>query len=104
MQQHRGEVVEKVVRNGGISIKKIAERLKISRGTLYCKFREPELSYEFIKKIGNILYYDFEMHFSELNSEDGEVSEGFLQYTNDKNIKLLQQAAQPPLERVHRSR
>ncbi|MEL6606959.1 MAG: helix-turn-helix domain-containing protein, partial [Bacteroidota bacterium] len=52
MKKHRGEIVEEAVRRSGFSIKKLAERLKISRNTLYNRFKEPELSYDFIAAVG----------------------------------------------------
>lgn len=89
MDKHRGEIVEDAVRRSGFSIKKLSERLGISRNTLYNRFREPELSYAFIIAVGNIIHYNFSLDFAELQVEDNEVNEGPLRYTDQDAIALL---------------
>ena len=89
MQKHRGEIVEDAVRKSGFSLKKLSERLKISRNTLYNRFREPELSYEFIREVGNIIHYNFSIDFAELQEEIDEVGEGAISYTDRDVAELL---------------
>jgi hypothetical protein len=69
---HRGQLVEKVVRNSGYSLTSLAESLGISRNTLYNRFNEPSLAYRFIMEVGNIIYYDFTIDFPEVK-EDPEL-------------------------------
>ena len=68
MRQHRGAVVEAIIRRSGFSIKVLAERLGVSRNTVYNKFREQDLSYEFIAKLGDVVRYDFTADFPELKT------------------------------------
>ncbi|MFM2428509.1 MAG: hypothetical protein RL012_393 [Bacteroidota bacterium] len=89
MKKHRGEIVEVVVRKSGFSLKKLSERLGISRNTLYNRFREPELSYGFIRAVGNIIHYNFEIDFAELNEGSNELSEGPIGYIDRDAVELL---------------
>lgn len=89
MKKHRGEIVEVVVRKSGFSLKKLSERLGISRNTLYNRFREPELSYGFIRAVGNIIHYNFEIDFAGLNEGSNELSEGPISYIDRDAVELL---------------
>lgn len=89
MKKHRGEIVEEAVRKSGFSIKKLAERLKISRNTLYNRFRDPELSYEVIAAIGNIIHYNFAIDFPELEIETNKAGEGPITYAERDMVELL---------------
>jgi len=68
MRQHRGEILEAVIRRSGYSIKALAERLGISRNTIYNKFKEHDLSYDFIVRVGNIIHYDFTHDYPEIKT------------------------------------
>lgn len=87
MQQHRGEIVEKAVRNSGLPIKKLAERLGISRNTLYSRFRDPEVSYKFIAAVSNVVHYDFLIDFPELE-EGVQVGKGAIDYCKRDTVEL----------------
>lgn len=90
MTTHRGEIVEEVIRKSGFSLKKLSERLGVSRNTLYNRFREAELSYEFILSVGNIIHYNFALNFPELQDKEvSTVSEGFAGYADRDAIELL---------------
>ncbi|WP_243018252.1 MULTISPECIES: helix-turn-helix domain-containing protein [Candidatus Cardinium] len=67
--QHRGEIIENVVRRSGISLSVLAERMGISRNTLYNRFKEKNLSYDFILTLGMVLHYNFAVHFPEIKSD-----------------------------------
>ncbi|MGI2298412.1 helix-turn-helix domain-containing protein [Candidatus Cardinium hertigii] len=67
--QHRGEIIENVVRRSGISISVLAEKIGISRNTLYNRFKEQNLSYDFILTLGKVLHYNFAVHFPEMKSD-----------------------------------
>jgi AraC-like DNA-binding protein len=56
---HNGEIVEKILRNSDYSLKRIAKALNLSRTTLYKRFTEVSLSYEFILEVGQIIDFDF---------------------------------------------
>lgn len=68
MRQHRGEILEAVIRRSGYSIKVLAERLGISRNTIYNKFREHDISYDFIVRVGDIIHYDFTYEYPEIKT------------------------------------
>ena len=91
MKQHRGEIVERAVRSSGFSIKKLAEKLGISRNTLYNRFKDPELGAIFIEKVSNIIHYDFTTQIPELQTEDDYVTERSLNYSESEAAKILQQ-------------
>ena len=94
-KKHRGEIVDKVVRQSGFALNKLAKRLKISRNTLYNRFRDPELKDDFILDVGDIINYDFKRHFPGLKREDEEDDEdrfigGNQVYLDKKTIKMLE--------------
>lgn len=94
-KKHRGEIVDKVVRQSGFALNKLAKRLKISRNTLYNRFRDPELKDDFILDVGNIINYDFRRHFPDLIREDEEddrrkPSEGDHIYLDKETVRMLE--------------
>lgn len=89
MSKHRGEIVEGAVRKSGFSIKKLAERLKISRNTIYNRFSEPTLDYEFILQISNVIHYDFSRDFPEIKHEIEKADEPPSQYVDRGAAELL---------------
>jgi predicted transcriptional regulator len=56
---HKGEIVEKAVRNKRFPITLLAERLGLSRRHIYNIFNNPDVSLDLILKIGKIIQYDF---------------------------------------------
>ena len=64
--QNRGELVERIVRKSGLSITALANKLDVSRNTLYNKFKERDLSYDFIIRVGNAVHYNFSLDFPEI--------------------------------------
>lgn len=89
MEKHRGAIVEGAIRKSGFSFKKLAERLGISRNTLYNRFKEPKLNYEFIIAVGNITHYDFTIDFPELQEEANALNERPVSYINRDAVELL---------------
>jgi hypothetical protein len=57
--QHKGEIVERAVRQSGIPIAKIAKRIGKSRKWMYNAFANPQLSIDYILSIGKIIGHDF---------------------------------------------
>ena len=88
MEKHRGEIVEDAVRKSGFSLKKLSERLSISRNTLYNRFKDPQLSYDFIRAVSDIIHYSFASDFPELQEESQGVHEGALSYL-DRDVATL---------------
>ena len=63
---HRGEIIEKAIRESGYSITTIAQRLGKSRRWMYLLFENPTVSIELILQIGKIIYHDFSLEFPEI--------------------------------------
>lgn len=59
LMQHKGEIVEKAVRQSGIPIAKVAKRIGKSRKWMYNAFANPQLSIDYILSIGKIIGHDF---------------------------------------------
>jgi predicted transcriptional regulator len=97
MNQHRGEILEAVVRKSGYPLKTIAARLGVSRNTIYNKFREHDLSYDFIVRVGELLHYDFTYEYPEIKttvSLDKSKHVAELWWLEKKYIHLLERYGQ----------
>lgn len=67
IKKHRGEIVEKAIRDSGYSITAISKKLGISRNTLYNKFQEANLNDDFLYKVSQVIHHDFSVQIPELN-------------------------------------
>ena len=63
---HRGEIIEKAIRESGYSITTVAQRLGKSRRWMYLLFENTAVSIEHILQIGKIIYHDFSLEFPEI--------------------------------------
>ncbi len=61
---HQGEILQEAIKNSGISITRIVEELGITRPTIYRKFKEETIDYNFVKRIGDIINHDFSGDFT----------------------------------------
>ena len=68
--QHRGAIIENVVRKSGISLSVLAVKMGISRNTLYNRFKDKNLSYDFILALGMVIHYNFTVDFPEMVATD----------------------------------
>ena len=66
MDIHKGKITEEIVRNSGIRLKILAKKLNITKNTLCKRFAEKNLNLTFVRRIGDVLSYDFSKHFPEL--------------------------------------
>ena len=64
--KHRGEIIERAVRNSGIPIKYIAKQLHKSRQYIYNIFHTSDVSIDIILQIGKIIHYDFSKDIKEI--------------------------------------
>lgn len=64
---HQGEILQEAIKNSGISITRIVDELGITRPTIYRKFKEETLDYNFVKRIGDIIGHDFSSDFTLLH-------------------------------------
>jgi hypothetical protein len=56
---HRGEIVERAIRNSGIPLTTIAKKLGKTRQWIYYVFENPNVPLDLIIEIGKIIFYDF---------------------------------------------
>ncbi|MBF9142985.1 helix-turn-helix domain-containing protein [Hymenobacter properus] len=61
---HQGEILQEAIKNSGISITRIVDEMGITRPTIYRKFKEDTVDYNFVKKIGEIINHDFSNDFT----------------------------------------
>ena len=95
IMQHKGEIVEKAVRQSGIPLTKLVGRLGKSRKWIYNAFENPQLSLDVILEIGKIIHYDFSNEIKELNSNNSvnETRPIFneVEYWKNKYLYLLEE-------------
>eukprot|EP01132_Coremiostelium_polycephalum_P002972 gene2972-3710_t len=82
---HRGQILEKIVRKSGFSLTKLAEKLGISRNTLYNRFDNANVGYRFIMDVGHIIHYDFSIDFPEMKQEPNLIGDYPVLVTNREN-------------------
>ncbi|MDX5422121.1 MAG: hypothetical protein LPK07_06920 [Hymenobacteraceae bacterium] len=67
MNTHRGEIIKDAIKSSGVAIGVVAEKLGVSRKTLYNKFKESSIPYSFILKLGEVIHHDFSQEFPHLS-------------------------------------
>jgi hypothetical protein len=80
---HRGEIIEKTIRESGYSITTIAQKLGRSRRWMYLLFDNPNVPIDLILKIGKIIYHDFSIEFPEVIQPASSESETIYERTKD---------------------
>ena len=98
--EHRGEIIEKAIRNSGMPLTSIAREIGKSRQWIYLLFQNPNVSLNIIVKIGKIIYYDFStdikdltlsrISFEELNEEKNKKEESW----KEKYYQLMEEHLQ----------
>ena len=87
---HRGAIVEKAVRRSGYSLTRIAKALEISRTTLCNRFKTPNLSGEFINKVGKLIHYDFTIELPTLKKDADFTENHAVMQIEAKYLQLLE--------------
>jgi transcriptional regulator with XRE-family HTH domain len=107
MEQHFGQIVEKVIRRDGYSISELARLTNVNRRSVYNWFKQKRLKPEIIYRIGYALNYDFSNDFPKLftvnefktaktnlmlldNNQSKPEEEPANDYWKDKYITLLE--------------
>lgn len=67
MNKHRGHIIEMAVRGSGRPIAEISEKLGITRGTLYQKFKKNYINDAFMIKVSKAIDYDFSTMLPDLD-------------------------------------
>jgi hypothetical protein len=88
---HRGRTVEKIIKDQGYLVSKLAKKLNISRNTLYNRFADPQLDYALIMQIGQMIYYDFSVEFPEIWQETNLMTENPLLTLQKEEISTIGQ-------------
>lgn len=76
---HRGNLLDRAVRESSTNITQMVKRLGISRGTFYNHTKDPNLSYEQLAKYGKVIKHDFSQDLPEMKRyvfEEPEVPYG----------------------------
>lgn len=93
--EHRGEIIEQAVRNSGLAISKIAEKLGKSRRWIYLMFENPHVPFETIVAIGKILHHDFSEEIKSMNTMVSEPQVIYVKedanYWREKYYTLLEE-------------
>ncbi|MBC5992644.1 helix-turn-helix domain-containing protein [Pontibacter cellulosilyticus] len=64
---HRGEIIREAIKASGVAVGVVADKLGISRKTLYNKFKESSIPFSFILKLGEVIHHDFSQEFPHLS-------------------------------------
>lgn len=76
--QHKGEIIEKAVRESGYSITKLAKQMGKSRRWMYQIFDSSNVPIDYILGIGKIIYHDFSEDIRDLRAYNVKRTEELL--------------------------
>ncbi|MCH2223624.1 MAG: hypothetical protein MK066_02560 [Crocinitomicaceae bacterium] len=76
--QHKGEIIEKAVRESGYSITKLAKQMGKSRRWVYQIFDSSNVPIDYILGIGKIIYHDFSEDIKDLRAYNVKRTEQLL--------------------------
>ncbi|MBK9330429.1 MAG: hypothetical protein IPM95_14270 [Sphingobacteriales bacterium] len=94
--QHKGEIVEKAVRESGIPISKVAKTLGKNRRWMYHTFKSNNISIDVILEIGKIIHHDFSKDIKGLikyklaSDQSDEDMENKAEFWKNKYVELLE--------------
>jgi hypothetical protein len=93
---HRGDIIEKAIRESGYSITTVAQRLGKSRRWMYFLFDNPIVPLDVILQIGKILYHDFSEEIPEIiqgkfivSEPENAINQEDAAYWKDKYYQLV---------------
>jgi hypothetical protein len=93
---HKGQLIEKAVKQSGISITQLAKKIKKSRQSVYNIFESQNVPVDLILSIGKAIHYDFSKDFKQLKTYSTKteltiVEEDNAEYWKQKYIALLEE-------------
>ena len=91
---HRGEIVEKVVREEAYPITKLASKLGKSRRHIYNMFENNKLNWDVIVEIGRIINHDFSKNFEELKHRKSEAADVEFNYFTVKRSYTFEECVE----------
>ena len=71
INRHKGEIIEAAIRQSQYPLSTVMKRMKLSRSTLYNRFKEHHLEDAFILALGEAIHYDFSLDFPALKPRQG---------------------------------
>jgi AcrR family transcriptional regulator len=80
VDEHRGEILEKVVRKRNPNITDLSKKVGYDRQTIYRHFKDTQLSDSIILKYAKALKYDFYREFPDLLNYSNMVAEPLADY------------------------
>ena len=93
---HKGQVIQKAVKQSGISITQLAKKIRKSRQSIYNIFESQNVPIDLILAIGKAIHYDFSKDFKQLKTYSTKVDpmvaeEDNVEYWKQKYISLLEE-------------
>lgn len=93
---HKGQVIQKAVKESGVAITQLAKKLGKSRQWIYNIFESSQVSVDVIIEVGKAIHHDFSNDFKQLKKyvqpgENNKVEEDNVEYWREKYIKLLEE-------------
>jgi plasmid maintenance system antidote protein VapI len=90
---HQGKLLEKAIKESGISKSALVTKLKISRPTLYNLFKKEEISTDLLLKIGYLINHDFgkEINKPFKKKVEEKSAESEAVYWKNKYMELLEE-------------
>ena len=83
---HQGEILQEAIKSSGISITRIVEEMGITRPTIYRKFKEETIDYNFVKRVGNVIGHDFAGDFTVLQQSTLPFVTSVARVTNHQSV------------------
>lgn len=93
--QHKGEIIEKAVRESGMPVSKVAKMIGKSRRWMYHTFENNNVSIDVILEIGRIIHHDFSKDIKglikyKLAVDASDNSENSSEFWKNKYVALLE--------------
>ena len=82
--QHKGEIVERAVRQSGFKLTEVAKRVGKSRRWMYDAFGNPDLSIDYVLQIGKVIHHDFTVDINELKGMKQSFKEPASEYVREE--------------------
>ncbi|WP_380266582.1 helix-turn-helix domain-containing protein [Hymenobacter caeli] len=83
---HQGEILQEAIKNSGISITRIVEEMGITRPTIYRKFKDETIDYNFVKRVGDVIGHDFANDFTSLQQSSLSFVSNTTRVTNNTPV------------------
>ncbi len=80
--------MKEAIKTSGIAVGVVADRIGMSRRTLYNKFKESAMPYSLMLKIGEAIHHDFSQEFPHLGRKGKKEATAVLPATAPANLEL----------------